>query len=183
MARDITTKRVALLREAAPSARRFALFMHPDELIVEPQLRDIESSAPTLGIEYRTFPMRMAPDARTALGLAREWGADAVMQLAGQGMTLGTEVGRLATEFRLPSMLQFRKQVEAGGLMSYFSDFSALWPRVAVYVDRILRGATPQDLPFEFPTRFELVINLKTAKALGINIPPPLLAYADEVIE
>jgi putative ABC transport system substrate-binding protein len=183
MASDITTKRVALLKEAVPSARRIALFMHPDEPIVAPQLQDIEASAASLDIEYRLFPMRTTADLEQALRLATEWRAQAVVRLAGQGFALGAATGRLTTALRLPSMLMQRNDVEAGGLMSYFADHDDLWRRVAVYVDRILKGATPRDLPFERPTKFELIINLTTAKTLGLTIPPTLLTSADEIIE
>ena|SRR5215470_16142106 len=183
MSGDITSKRIALLKEIAPSARRFALFMHPEEPIVQAQLEDVERSAGSLGIEYRAFPMRTAADLRQGFEAAAEWNAHAVVRLAGQGFTLGPDTGRLATERRLPSMLQQKQDVEAGGLMSYFADHRDLWARVGVYVDRILKGAKPRDLPFELPTRFELTINLKTAKALGLDVPATLLARADEVIE
>jgi putative ABC transport system substrate-binding protein len=183
MAADITSKRVALLKEIVPTARRLALFMHPDEPIVAPQLRDIEASATALGIEYRTFPMRTIADLQDGLQHATEWSAQGVVRLAGQGLTLGAETGRLATELRLPSMLMEKREVEAGGLMSYFADHRELWCRVAFSVDRLLKGATPRDPPFELPTRFELTINLNTAKALGLDVPATLLARADEVIE
>ena len=184
MASDITSKRIALLKEVVPSARRFALFMHPDETpVVSLQLRDIEATAASLGVEYRGFPMRTMEDLESALRMATEWNAHAVVRLAGQGFALGAATGRLATELGLPSMLMQKSDVEAGGLMSYFADHREIWRRVATHVGRILKGATPRDLPFELPTRFELVINLKTAKALGLQVSPSLLARADEVIE
>jgi putative tryptophan/tyrosine transport system substrate-binding protein len=183
MSGDITSKRIALLKEIAPSARRFALFMHPEEPIVKAQLEDVERSAGSLGIEYRAFPMRTAADLQQGFEAAAAWNAHAVVRLAGQGFTLGPDTGRLATERRLPSMLQQKQDVEAGGLMSYFADHRDLWARVGVYVDRIVKGAKPRDLPFELPTRFELTISLKTAKALGLDVPATLLARADEVIE
>lgn len=183
MATDITSKRIALLKEAAPSARRFALFMHPDEPITAPQLQDVERSAPALGIEYRPFPMRNGEDLQRAFQLAAEWNAHAVVRLAGQGFALGADTGRLATQRGLPSMLMQKQDVEAGGLMSYFADHRELWRRVATYTDRILKGTSPSDLPFELPTRFEMVVNLRVAKALGLTLSPSLLARADEVIE
>ena len=183
MATDITSKRIALLKEAVPSAQRFALFMHPDEPVVAPQLQDVERSASALGIEYRSFPMRTADDLQREFQLAAEWNAHAVVRLAGQGFALGADTGRLATQRGLPSMLTQRRDVEAGGLMSYFADHRELWRRVATYVDRILKGTRPSDLPFELPTRFEMVVNLRAAKELGLTISPLLLARADEVIE
>ncbi len=183
MATDLTSKRIALLKEAVPAARRFALFGHPDEPIVEPQVRDVDRSKAILGIEHRTFPMRTLDDLTRGIQSAVDWRADAVVRLAGQGFALGAETGRLATERGLPSMLMQKRDVEAGGLLSYFADHRELWRRVAVYVDRILKGAKPRELPFELPTRFEFVLNLRTAKSLGIAISPSLLARADEVIE
>ena len=183
MAADITSKRIALLKEIVPSARRFALFTHPDEPIVALQLQDIERSAPTLGIEYRAFPMRTTQDLQTALQSAIEWKAQAVVRLAGQGFALGADTGRLATVRGLPSMLLQKRDVEAGGLMSYFADHRELWRRIAAQVDRLLKGASPRELPFELPTRFELVVNLKTAQALGVTMSPSLIARADEIIE
>jgi putative ABC transport system substrate-binding protein len=183
MAADITSKRIALLKEVVPSARRFALFAHPDEPIVALQLQDIERSAPTLGIEYRVFPMRTAEDLQHSLQLAAEWNAQAVVRLAGQGFALGPDTGRLATERGLPTMLLQRRDVEAGGLMSYFAGHRELWRRIAAHVDRILKGASPRELPFELPTRFELFVNLKSARALGLTLSPLLIARSDEVIE
>ena len=183
MATDLTSKRIALLKEAAPAARRFALFAHPDEPIVDLQVKDVERSAAVLGIEHRTFPMRTMDDLQRGLQAATDWKADAVVRLAGQGFTLGAATGRLATERGLPSMLMQKADIEAGGLMSYFADHRELWRRVAFYVDRLLKGASPGELPFELPTKFELALNLKAANLLGLTIPPSLLARADEVIE
>jgi putative ABC transport system substrate-binding protein len=183
MATDITSKRIALLKEAVPSAQRFALFMHPDEPIVAPQIQDVERSASALGIEYRSFPMRTGDDLQRGFQLAADWNAHAVVRLAGQGFALGAETGRLATQLGLPSTLMQRRDVEAGGLMSYFADHRELWRRIATYVDRILKGTPPSDLPFELPTRFEMVINLRTAKELGLTMSPSIIARADEVIE
>lgn len=183
MATDITSKRIALLKEAIPSARRFALFAHPDEPIVEPQVQDVERSSASLEIEHRTFFMRTLEDLQRGLQFAAEWRANAVVRLAGQGFALGAATGRLATERQLPSMLMQKQDVEAGGPMSYFADHRELWRRIAFYVDRLLKGAAPSELPFELPTRFELVLNLKTAKLLGVSLPTSLIARADDVIE
>ena len=114
---------------------------------------------------------------------AKAWRADAVLRLAGQGLTGGRKTAALALSHRLPSMLLSRADVEAGGLMSYYIDFNPGWRRLATYVDRILKGARPADLPVVQASRFELVLNLSTAKALNLGIPPTLLARADEVIE
>jgi putative ABC transport system substrate-binding protein len=183
MASDITSKRIALLKEIAPVMRRVALFMHPDDPVTPLQLRDVESAAPALAIEYRGFPMRSPADLEEGFKAAIDWKAQGVIRLAGQGFTLGATTGRRATELGLPSMLLQRSDVEAGGLMSYFADHRELWRRAAIQVGRLLRGASPRDLPFELPTRFELAINLKSAKALDLQVPSTLIARADEVIE
>ena len=179
----ITSKRIALLKEVVPAARRIALFMHPDEPISALQLQDAEKSAASLGIEPRSFSMRTMDDLQRGLQEAIQWNAQGVVRLAGQGFALGADTGRLATEQKLPSMLLQRRDVEAGGLMSYFADHREIWRRVAAQVDRLLKGTSPRDLPFELPIRFELVVNLKVSKALGLSVPPSMLAQADEVIE
>ena len=183
LAGDITSKRIALLKEIVPSARRIALFMHPDEPITTLQIQDAEKNAAALGIEPKAFPMRTVEDLHSAVREATLWNAQAVVRLAGQGFALGADTGRLATHSGLPSMLLQRRDVEAGGLMSYFADHRELWRRIAAQVDRLLKGTSPRELPFELPTRFELVINLKVGKALALDVPPSLLARADEVIE
>ncbi len=183
LAADITSKRIALLKELVPSARRIALFMHPDEPITALQVQDAEKNSGALGIEPKAFAMRTIDDLQRGLREALLWNAQAVVRLAGQGFALGADTGRLATSQGLPSMLLQRQDVEAGGLMSYFADHRELWRRVAAQVDRVLKGTPPRELPFELPTRFELVINLKAGKKLGLIVPPSLLARADEVIE
>lgn len=183
LAGEITSKRIALLKELAPSVRRIAIFMHPDEPISELQIKDAEKNAAALGIEPKAFAMRNVDDLKRSLQEAAQWKAQAVVRLAGQGFAIGADTGRLATAQGLPSMLLQRRDVEAGGLMSYFADHRELWRRVAAQVDRLLKGASPRDLPFELPTRFELAINLKTARTLGLGVPPSLLARADDVIE
>lgn len=127
--------------------------------------------------------MRNADDLRQGLADAVQWKAQAIVRLAGQGMALGVETGRLATEQKIPAMLTQRQDVEAGGLMSYFADQREMWRRVAAQVGRVLKGTAPAELPFELPTRFELTVNLKTSKLLGLTVPASLLARVDEVIE
>jgi putative tryptophan/tyrosine transport system substrate-binding protein len=183
MASDITSKRIALLKEIVPLAHRIALFMHPDDPVTPLQLRDVEATAANLAIEHRAFPMRSPADLEEGFKAAIDWNVQGIVRLAGQGFTLGAATGRRATELNLPSMLLQKSDVEAGGLMSYFADHRALWNRVAIQVGRLLKGASPRELPFELPTRFEMAISLKTAKALALTVPATLLARADEVIE
>jgi ABC-type uncharacterized transport system substrate-binding protein len=112
-----------------------------------------------------------------------DWRADGVLWVSGQAAAFMSETIQLAGKHRLPTIVLFRHEVQAGGLISYYHDHRDLFRRVAAYVDKILKGAKPADLPIEQLTNFELIVNLKTAKAIGLEIPPSVLARADEVIE
>lgn len=180
---ELASKRLALLREAVPGATRVALLYHPDEPIVAPQVRDLEAVGPRLGVRFRRLAVRTADDLARAVDAAVEWRADALLRLAGQATTLGVQTAQLALERRLPSMLVTAREVEAGALMSYYADDAAAYRRVADYVHRILQGSAPRDLPVERPTRYELVVNGRTARALGLVLPPSLLTQADRVID
>ena len=182
MAGEIVAKRLEVLKEALPKARRVAGLIHPDEPIVRSQMGELQPAAAALGVELRYFPVRTEPDLRTAVADMRKWGADALFRLAGQAATLDKLTASLALEHRLPAMLLTRAEVEAGALLSYFADHPAIWRRVAQYVDRLLKGSKVSELPFERPTKFELAINLRTARALRIAISPELLLRADRVI-
>jgi putative ABC transport system substrate-binding protein len=147
------------------------------------ELRAVEESARAMGCRVTTLEIRQAEDIPLALkGIGARVDALYVgidpMTNASRGL-----INSLALDARLPTMHGQRGFVEAGGLVSYCADFPDLWRRAAELVDKVLRGAKPADIPVEQPVKFELVINLKTAKALGIEIPPTLLARADEVIE
>ncbi len=133
----------------------------------------------------KVFPVREARDdlSRTVAD-ALAWRADAVFRILAQaGVGLSHFQAELLLNHRLPAMLATRTDVKNGGLMSYYADLSEHWSQVADYVDRILKGTAPGELPVALPTKFELVLNLKTARALGLEVPPTLLARADEVIE
>lgn len=182
MAGEVVAKRLEILKEALPKAQRIAGLVHPDEPIVRSQIRDLAPAAAALKVELRYFPARTEADLRAVLAEARAWGADALFRLAGQAATLDKRTARLALEHRLPAMLLTSAEVQGGALLSYFADHSAIWRRVAQYVDRLLKGANVVDLPFERPTKFELAINLATARALGITIPPSVLVRADRII-
>ena len=184
MARDLTSKRLQLLKEAVPSATRIAVIMDPSDPVVAPQWRDAQSAAERLGLHLQRLEMRNAHDLRRAFQMAAVSKADAVLRLADPlAVVLGTETAALAIKHRLPLMVRARPEVEMGGLLSYYADALDYHRRAAVYVDKILKGAKPADLPVEQPTKFELVINLRTAKALGLTIPPSVLLRADHVIE
>jgi putative ABC transport system substrate-binding protein len=182
-ANDLAAKRLALFREAVPNLRRVAVLLHPDEPIANIETRQIETPARQLGLELRFLPMRTATDLEEAIRTAAAWKADGLFRLAGQANTLAQETADLALQYRVPFMALQGPAARAGALLSYFSDHAELHRLTADYVDRILKGARPGDLPIQQPRKFELVINLRTARALGLAIPPSVLARADEVIE
>ena len=182
MVAELAAKRLALLKEVA-SARRTAVMFNPDDPITVPQLQDAERAAPLLNIEIRLFPVRTTAHLPETFRQMVAWRADSALWLGGQQQAFQSPTIELAAKHRLPVMVATRQDVEAGGLISYFPDVSEVYRRTAVYVDRILRGAKPGDLPVEQPTKFELVINLRTAKQIGLTIPPNVLARADRVIK
>ena len=183
MSRDIGRKRLQLLKEAVPKALRIAVMLNPDDPITAPQWRDVEEAAGSLGVQLQRYEIRNMEDLERAFQAATAGRADAVLRLADPlVVVLGPKTVELVTRYRLPAMV-YRRDVETGALMSYFADVPDYHRRAATYVDRILKGARPGELPIEQPTKFELVINLKTAKALGLRIPPSLLLRADQVIE
>jgi ABC-type uncharacterized transport system substrate-binding protein len=151
---------------------------------MEGVLKDTEVAARALGVRLQLVQALSPNDFDSAFSAMTEERADAVIVLPNP-MLFGERrrIVELAAKSRLPAMYQAREFVDAGGLMSYGANLLDLFRRCAAYVDKILKGAKPADLPVEQPTKFEFVINLKTAKALGLEIPPMLLARADEVIE
>ncbi len=184
MATDLTQKRLQILKEAVPSATRIAVIMDPSDPVVAPQWRDAQSGAERLGVHLQRLEVRNADDLRRAFQMAVAGKAEAVLRLADPlAIVLRTETADLAIKHRLPLMARARGEVEVGGLLSYYADALDYHRRAASYVDRILKGAKTGDLPIEQPTKFELVVNLKTAKALGLTIPQSLLLRADQVIE
>lgn len=181
----IAGKRLAVLKQALPAAGRIAIFTHPDDPVRIPQLRQVEEVSSTLGVVTKVFPViESRDDIERAITAAAEWKADAVFRILAQtGVHLAKFQAEALLRHGLPSMVANRIDVENGGLMSYFADLSEHWNQVADYVDRILKGATPGDLPVALPTKFQFVLNLKTARALGLTLPPGVLSIADEVIE
>ncbi len=182
MSGDLAGKRLELLKEAVPAARRIAVMMHPDEPIVPIQVKDINAAAARMGVELEIIPLRHAHELERAFQRALHWRAQGLLRLAGQATVIGPPTAELALKHRMPSMLLLRQDVEAGALMSYFTDHPAMFRRAAAYVDRILKGSKPGELPIEQPSRFEFYVNLKTAKQIGLTIPPNVLARADRVI-
>ena len=180
---DTATKRVELLRELVPNLRRLAITANAANPAAALEMRDIRAAAEALSLEPATFEFRRAEDIAPTID-ALKTRADALYVVGDSLMnTNRVRVNTLTTSARLPTMYSNRSFVEAGGLVSYGPNFSDLYRRAAGYADKILRGAQPADLPVEQPTKFDLVINLTAAKALGLEVPDRLLALADEVIE
>jgi putative ABC transport system substrate-binding protein len=180
---ELIAKRLQLLRELLPKVSRVAVLSDetPNSRM---SVRDTEAGARMLSIEVFPVGARDPNQLDRAISGARRERAGALMIIASPSMFIERRrIGDLAVKYRLPSAVGGREYAEAGGLFSYAVSYPALFRRAAVYVDKILKGAKPADLPVEQPTKFELVINLKTAKALGLTIPPSLLGRADEVIE
>jgi putative ABC transport system substrate-binding protein len=182
-ATDIAGKRLELLREAVPRLRHLAIMYDADYSATVREMDEVTSAARTLGLEVAPYGIRRAEDIVPAFN-ALESQADALYVVVDHLVLANiTQIARLALSLRLPTVFTDRSNVRAGGLMSYGASIPTLFQRAAEYVDKILRGAKPKDLPVEQPTKFELIINLKTAKELGLAIPQTLLVAADEVIE
>ena len=182
-ATDLAGKRLGLLREVVPALRRLAILVNAGNPASVLEKHEVEAAARTLGLAAVTSQILNAEDIAPTFE-ALKGRADALYVCADP--LVNTNRGRISTlalSARLPMMLDNREFVAAGGLMSYGPNFPDLFRRAADYVDKILRGTKPADIPVEQPTKFDLVINLTTAKALGLTVPPTLLARADEVIE
>ena len=180
---DTVGKRLELLRELMPGIRRLAIMGNVDNPVSVLEMREIGAACAALGLEADALEIRRTADIVPAFEALKR-GAEALYVQA-DPLVIANQIriNTLALGMRLPTMHGLREYVEAGGLMSYGPNFPDLFRRAADFVDKILRGAKPSDIPVEQPTKFELVINLITAKALGLEIPPTLLARADEVIE
>jgi putative ABC transport system substrate-binding protein len=180
---DAAGKRLELLREAIPGIRRLAILANGGNLSALLDMREAQAMAQTAGFEAVSSEIRDPEDIAPAINAFRS--RVEALYVCNDPLVATSEVriSAAAVEVRLPTMFGVREYVEVGGLMSFGPSFPDLYRRTADYVDKILRGAKPSDLPVEQPTKFELVINLKTAKALGLTVPPTLLARADEVIE
>jgi putative tryptophan/tyrosine transport system substrate-binding protein len=175
-------KRLQFLKEAVPSLTRVAVLWNPDHR--DPEYRDIEAAARRLGIQVQSLEARRPEDFDGAFQSATRPRADALMVVSSRFMNVSRpRILEFVSKERIPLVTGWGPWVRAGGLLSYGPDLDALMKRAASFVDKILKGAKPADLPIELPTKFELVINLKTAKTLGLTIPPSLLARADQIIE
>src|SRR5262245_12682460 len=182
---ELNGKRLELLKEAMPEVSRIAVLWNAANPALAPSLRETQAAAQALGVELHVLEVRTPDEFAGAFAAATSGRAGAL--LVGPDLILlfanRTRIVDLAQRHRLPGMYPDRDYVDAGGLMSYGQNWMALFLRAATYVDKLLKGAKPADLPMEQPTKFELVLNLKTAQALGITIPPTLLFLADEVIK
>jgi putative ABC transport system substrate-binding protein len=184
LAPETDQKTLELLKEALPKAKRVAMIYDPKNPGMMFRVNAVAVAAPKLGIEIQSIPALSANELASALVAAAKDPPDALIVLSPIYAAYRNEVVEFATKTKVPLSFDTSGLAgEPGAILSYGADISALFRRAATFVDRILRGAKPADLPVEQPTKFELVVNLKTAKALGLDVPPTLLARADEVIE
>jgi putative tryptophan/tyrosine transport system substrate-binding protein len=180
---DVAPKRLELLREIIPGMRRLALIANVGVANAVLEIGEVQAAARTLGLDVATFEIRQTRDIEPAIEAFKNRAEALYVQADPLFTSNRLRINTLALGARLPTMHGTREQVDAGGLISYGTNITDLFRRAGDYVDKILLGAKPADLPVEQPIKFDLVINLITAKALGLTIPPSLLARADEVIE
>ena len=181
---ELSAKRLEFLKEAVPKASRIAVLWNADHRAMTLRYREIERAASILRVAVQPLGVREPDDFDLAFSAMIRERPDALFLVTDALTTLNRKrVLDFAAVHRIPAMYEFGFLVREGGLMSYGAEFDDIWRHVAVYVDRILKGAKPGELPVEQPTRYYLVINLKTAKALGLTIPQSLLGRADEVIQ
>jgi putative tryptophan/tyrosine transport system substrate-binding protein len=183
-AKDVQGKRLQILLELVPRKSDMAVLLNPDTPFSRLALEEAETAAAYAHIDLQVLEARTAEQVAERIAEAVKAGAPGLLILEDPLIySTRSSIADLAARSRLPTMWVYRDSVEAGGLMSYGPERRQIYRRAAEYVDKILKGTRPADLPVEQPTKFELVINLKTARALGLDVPPRLLAIADEVIE
>ena len=183
MAQDLDGKRLELLKEAFPKVARVAFLWVPVDSRGNLALTEMEAAAKALGLKLLSLPVRSLDDFESAFARAKTNGAHALVTTP--TAVINTQRDRIvdfAAKNRLPAMYAGPEFVEAGGLMSYAPSYTDLYRRAATFVDKILKGTKPADLPVEQPKKFEFIINLKAAKQIGLTIPPNVLARADKVI-
>jgi len=184
MMRETTVKGLELFKEVVPTLSRVAVIFDPATPSHRPSLKAAEAAGPKLSLRIQPVPVRSATEYESAFSSIVRERADGVLVLSTPLFIAGAkQLAHLATAHKLPSLFGPSHNVQAGGLMSYSPDRAEQWRGAAIYVDKILKGAKPADLPVQQPTKFELVINLKTANALSLTVPPSLLSRADKVIE
>ena len=184
VATDQSTKRLQLIKELLPTVLRIALLSNANASGHRLQLKEMEPSAAALGLSLHSLPVQRPDEIVSALRAAEEAGAQAILTMDDPLIqSQRAQIVAFGLKQHLPVMGEFRPMTEAGAVMSYGPNQIEMWKHAAVFVDKILNGTSPANLPVEQPTKFELVINLKTAKLLGLIMPPTLLVAADEVIE
>jgi putative ABC transport system substrate-binding protein len=181
---ELTVKRLELLKEVMPQAARIAILQQPGNPLHSMFIDEIKPTANSLTLTYRIFEASKSEDFERSFALMREWSADAVVVLDDPAfISYRAVMAESAARHRLPLICGFKEMTQAGCLFSYSVSLKDMWYRSATYVDKILKGAKPSDLPVQQGTKFEWVINVKSAKSLGLEVPATLLARADEVIE
>jgi putative ABC transport system substrate-binding protein len=184
MSPDLLGKQFQLLKEVVPKVSRVAVLRNPDNPADRAMVREAEAAARALGVRLHTLEARNPQEIDSAFAAMTTERAGALLILPdGVFLSQRSQIAELAVKRHLPSIRQSSAFPEAGGLMSYSASYLDVSRRAATFVDRILKGAKPGDLPVELPTTFELVINLRTAKAIGLTIPPSLLQRADRIID
>jgi len=177
-------KRVELLRELLPKAGVVSLLVNPNNANAEPNVADAQMAAHRLGLRTNVLPASNEQELDMAFAKLGQLKTDALLVIPDPVfLNLREQIGALEARYAIPTIHYSQENVVAGGLLSYGASFKAMYHQAGVYAGRILGGAKPADLPVVQPTKFELAINLKIAKSLGITVPPALLARADEVIE
>jgi putative ABC transport system substrate-binding protein len=177
-------KNFELLTTVIPKLSRVAVVWNPNFKAAGPYLKATEDAARQFGVALQTHQVRERSEFESAFASIVQERAEAVVVFGDPLAFLHRRlISELAAQYRLPAISPFREFADAGGLLSYGPNLTDYWRRAAVYIDKILKGTKPADLPVEQPTKFELVINLKTSKVLGLTIPPSLLQRADQVIE
>jgi putative ABC transport system substrate-binding protein len=184
LAPELGGKRLELLKEIVPQLARVAVLGDPSSPSYAPGWRETESAAQSLGVQVQSLEVRAPnPDFAGAFSAITRHRADALLTLSQPLIRIyRVQIVEFTAKRRMPAIFHTREFVEAGGLMSYAPDVPAMYRRAATYVDKILKGAKPADLPVEQPTKFEFIINLKAAKQIGLAIPPNVLVRADKVI-
>lgn len=180
---ELAGKRLALLKEALPRAKRIAVMLNPADPVTKRQIPDVKRAAKQLNVDIEIYPAPTTADVDAAFAPILKRKSEAIFWLCGQGTALERHTILRATPHRLPVMVANGTEVPAGALIAYATDLKDYYRRAAAYVEKLLKGAKVTDLPVEQPSKFELIVNLKAAKALGIAVPQSILLRADRTIE
>jgi putative ABC transport system substrate-binding protein len=181
---ELNSKRLELLKETIPTLRRAGIVGNPANPNYAIHVNETRAAAKQLGLQVHVLEARQKNDIESVFSTLAEKRVGALLVLSDPMLNANRQrIADLAIETRLPAIYEFREFVEAGGLMSYGTDIVAVYRRLGIYVDKIIKGTKPSELPVELPTNFEMIVNLKTAKQIGLTIPPNVLARADRVIK